>query len=100
METIQNIGWSVVFSVVGGVLGMILGAGRLPDSAAVDRSRRTPNIDEQKEIARGNERRGRILWKTGQRRHPGNEPGRSGRGVGRRHRGPPLSQPFFRGMGK
>jgi hypothetical protein len=53
METIQNIGWSVVFSVVGGVLGMIL---VLVASLVVPRliDRLSPNIDEQKEIARGN----------------------------------------------
>ena len=53
METIQNIGWSVVFSVVGGVLGMIL---VLVASLVVPRliERLTPNLDEQKEIARGN----------------------------------------------
>jgi hypothetical protein len=53
METIGNIGWSIVFSVVGGLVGMGL---VLVASFVVPRliDRLTPNIDEQKEIARGN----------------------------------------------
>jgi uncharacterized membrane protein YjfL (UPF0719 family) len=53
METIQNIGWSIVFSVVGGLIGMAL---VMAASCIVPRliDRLTPNIDEQKEIARGN----------------------------------------------
>jgi len=53
IETIQNIGWSIVFSVVGGLLGMVL---VLMASVVVPRliDRLTPNIDEQKEIVRGN----------------------------------------------
>jgi uncharacterized membrane protein YjfL (UPF0719 family) len=53
VETIQNIGWSIVFSVVGGLLGMVL---VLMASVVVPRliDRLTPNIDEQKEIVRGN----------------------------------------------
>jgi uncharacterized membrane protein YjfL (UPF0719 family) len=53
VETIQNIGWFVVFSVVGGFLGMVL---VLMASVVVPRlvDRLTPNIDEQKEIVRGN----------------------------------------------
>ena len=53
IETIQNIGWSIVFSVVGGLLGMVL---VLIASVVVPRliDRLTPNIDEQKEIVRGN----------------------------------------------
>jgi uncharacterized membrane protein YjfL (UPF0719 family) len=52
-ETIQNIGWSIVFSVVGGLLGMVL---VIVASLIVPWliNRLTPNIDEQKEIARGN----------------------------------------------
>jgi hypothetical protein len=52
-ETVTNIGWSVVFSLVGGLVGMIL---VLVSSAFVPRlmDRLTPNIDEQKEILRGN----------------------------------------------
>jgi uncharacterized membrane protein YjfL (UPF0719 family) len=52
-ETIQNIGWSVVFSLVGGLVGMalvLLASLVLP--WVIDRH--TPNIDEQKEILRGN----------------------------------------------
>jgi uncharacterized membrane protein YjfL (UPF0719 family) len=53
VETIHNIGWSIVFSVVGGLLGMVL---LIVASFIVPRviDRLTPNIDEQKEIARGN----------------------------------------------
>jgi len=53
VETLQNIGWSLVFSVVGGVVGMALViASSLILPGLIDRL--TPNIDEQKEIARGN----------------------------------------------
>jgi hypothetical protein len=51
--TILNIGWSLVFSAIGASVGiaLVLGATafipKLLDSL-------TPNIDEQKEIARGN----------------------------------------------
>jgi uncharacterized membrane protein YjfL (UPF0719 family) len=53
METIRNIGWSVIFSFIGGLVGMVL---VLVSSLIVPRlmERLTPNIDEQKEIARGN----------------------------------------------
>ncbi len=53
IETIRNIGWSLVFSVVGGLVGMGL---VLLASSIIPRllDRFTPNIDEQKEIARGN----------------------------------------------
>jgi len=53
IETIRNIGWSIVFSLVGGLLGMVL---LIVASFMVPRviDRLTPNIDEQKEIARGN----------------------------------------------
>ncbi len=52
-ETIRNIGWSVVFSFIGGLVGMIL---VLVSSLIVPRliDRLTPDIDEQKEIVRGN----------------------------------------------
>ena len=53
IETLQNIGWSVIFSVVGGLIGMALVIASsliLPGLIA----RLTPNLDEQKEIARGN----------------------------------------------
>jgi uncharacterized membrane protein YedE/YeeE len=53
IETIQNIGWSVVFSLIGGLVGMAL---ILLASLVVPRviERHTPNIDEQKEMLRGN----------------------------------------------
>jgi hypothetical protein len=53
MEVIHNIGWAIVFSVVGGLVGMML---VLLASVIVPRliDRFTPNIDEQKEILRGN----------------------------------------------
>jgi uncharacterized membrane protein YjfL (UPF0719 family) len=52
-ETVTNIGWSVVFSLVGGLIGMIL---VLASSAFVPRlmDKLTPKIDEEKEIIRGN----------------------------------------------
>ena len=52
-ETISNVGWSIVFSLVGGLFGMIL---VLVSSALVPKlmDRLTPNIDEEKEIIRGN----------------------------------------------
>jgi ABC-type multidrug transport system fused ATPase/permease subunit len=53
MDVIHNIGWAIVFSVVGGLVGMML---VLLASVIVPRliDRFTPNIDEQKEIIRGN----------------------------------------------
>ena len=53
IETIRNIGWSIVFAVVGGLLGMVL---VIVASFIVPRviDRLTPDIDEQKEIVRGN----------------------------------------------
>jgi ABC-type multidrug transport system fused ATPase/permease subunit len=53
MDVIHNIGWAIVFSVVGGLVGMML---VLLASVIVPRliDRFTPNIDEQKEILRGN----------------------------------------------
>ena len=67
METIRNIGWSVVFSFIGGLVGMVL---VLVSSLIVPRliDRLTPNIDEQKEIVRGNsavaEYFGRVVGAT------------------------------------
>ena len=53
VETLQNIGWSVIFSVIGGLIGMALViASSLILPGLIDRL--TPNIDEQKEITRGN----------------------------------------------
>lgn len=52
-EVAQNIGWAVVFSVVGGLVGIVL---VLTASLFLPRliDRVTPNLDEEKEIARGN----------------------------------------------
>ena len=52
-ETMSNLGWSVIFSLVGGLVGMVL---VLVSSAFVPRlmDKLTPNIDEEKEIIRGN----------------------------------------------
>jgi uncharacterized membrane protein YjfL (UPF0719 family) len=54
VETIRNIGWSLVFSVISALIGMVL---VLVSSLFIPRllDRLTPNIDEQKEIARGNQ---------------------------------------------
>lgn len=53
VQTLQNIGWSVIFSLIGGLIGMVLViASSLILPGLIDRL--TPNIDEQKEIARGN----------------------------------------------
>lgn len=53
-ETILNIGWSLVFSIVGAIIGMML---VLVSSLIIPRllDRLTPSIDEQKEIVRGNQ---------------------------------------------
>ncbi len=48
-----NIGWAVIFSFVGGLVGVLLvvvAAGVLPKLI----ERLTPRIDEEKEILRGN----------------------------------------------
>jgi len=52
-EVTQNIGWAVVFSFVGGVVGVAL---VLASSLVLPRlvERMTHNLDEEKEIARGN----------------------------------------------
>ncbi|MFZ4396540.1 MAG: DUF350 domain-containing protein [Kiritimatiellia bacterium] len=52
-ETMANMGWGVLFIVVGGVVGvavLLLAAAFLP--RLIDRL--TPALDEEKEIARGN----------------------------------------------
>jgi hypothetical protein len=53
VTTLSNIGWSMVFSLAGGIVGMAL---VLLASAVVPKlmDRLTPNIDEEKEIVRGN----------------------------------------------
>lgn len=52
-EVAINIGWAVVFSVVGGVVGVVL---VLLASAILPKliERLTPDLDEEKELARGN----------------------------------------------
>ena len=53
MTEINNIGWAMVFAFFGGLIGIalvLLGATVVP--RIIDRL--TPNIDEDKEIARGN----------------------------------------------
>lgn len=54
METLQNLGWAVVFCFVGGVVGILL---VLFSAAYVPRiiDKLTPTLDEGKEIARGNQ---------------------------------------------
>jgi uncharacterized membrane protein YjfL (UPF0719 family) len=52
-EVFSNIGWAVIFSFVGGIVGIVLillAASIIP--RLIDKF--TPNIDEDKEIARGN----------------------------------------------
>jgi hypothetical protein len=52
-QVFQDIGWAVLFSTVGGLVGIVL---VLVASLFLPRmiNRMTPNIDEEKEIARGN----------------------------------------------
>lgn len=53
METVLNLGWSLVFIVIGALVGMglvLLASSLIP--RLLDRF--TPNMDEHKEIARGN----------------------------------------------
>jgi hypothetical protein len=53
VEVLRNIGWAILFAVVGGLVGIAL---VLIASCLVPRliERLTPNIDEEKEIVRGN----------------------------------------------
>ena len=50
---IVNIGWAVLFAIIGGIVGIAL---VVSASALIPRmlERLTPSIDEDKEIARGN----------------------------------------------
>ena len=53
MEVVSNIGWAVIFAVVGGIVGIVLmmvAAVMIPKLL----DRLTPDLDEDKEIARGN----------------------------------------------
>jgi len=53
LDTVRNIGWSVVFSFIGGLIGMLLVLiASLIIPGLIDRL--TPDIDEHKEIVRGN----------------------------------------------
>ena len=52
-EVLQNIGWAMIFAAAGGIVGLglvAIAAALLPRLI----ERFTPNIDEEKEIARGN----------------------------------------------
>lgn len=53
MEIVSNIGWAVIFAVIGGLVGIVLmmvAAVMIPKLL----DRLTPDLDEDKEIARGN----------------------------------------------
>ena len=52
-QVFSNIGWAVIFSFVGGVVGIVL---ILLAAMVIPRliDKLTPNIDEDREIARGN----------------------------------------------
>lgn len=52
-QVFWNIGWAVIFSFVGGIVGIVL---ILLAAMVIPRfiDKLTPNIDEDKEIARGN----------------------------------------------
>ena len=52
-EVMQNVGWAIVFAFVGGIVGLglvMIAAAVLPRLI----EKFTPNIDAEKEIARGN----------------------------------------------
>lgn len=53
MEVVSNIGWAVIFAVIGGLVGIVLmmvAAVTIPKLL----DRLTPDLDEDKELARGN----------------------------------------------
>jgi ABC-type antimicrobial peptide transport system permease subunit len=53
LDTVRNIGWSMVFSFIGGLIGIVLVLiASLIVPALINRL--TPDIDEHKEIVRGN----------------------------------------------
>ena len=53
-DIFMNIGWAAVFSLVGGVIGvMLILIATMILPRLIDKF--TPNIDENKEIARGNQ---------------------------------------------
>jgi hypothetical protein len=53
MDTLTNMGWAVVFSVMAALIGIIL---VMVSTMVIPRllERLTPHLDEDKEIARGN----------------------------------------------
>lgn len=53
MDTLYNVGWSLIFSIVGALIGMVL---VIVSSLVLPTliNRLTPNIDEEKEMVRGN----------------------------------------------
>ncbi len=52
-EVAQNMGWAVIFSFLGGAVGVgLVMAAALALPRLIERL--TPNLDEEKEIARGN----------------------------------------------
>jgi hypothetical protein len=53
-DVVMNIGWASIFSLAGGIIGIILILGA---TMIIPRfiDKLTPNIDEEKEIARGNQ---------------------------------------------
>jgi hypothetical protein len=52
-EVITNIGWSILFAIIGGVvgIGLVLASSMILPKLI---ERMTPDLDEAKEIARGN----------------------------------------------
>ena len=66
-EIYVDIGWAIVFTLVGGIIGVLL---ILAATLLIPRmlSRLTPNLNEDKEIARGNravaEYFGRVVGST------------------------------------
>jgi hypothetical protein len=52
-DTIQNLGWAVVFALIGGLIGIVL---ILVSAVFLPRfiDKMTPNLDEEKELIRGN----------------------------------------------
>jgi hypothetical protein len=52
-DTIQNLGWAIVFALIGGLVGIVL---ILVSAVFLPRfiDKMTPNLDEEKEMIRGN----------------------------------------------
>jgi len=85
-EVAQNMAWAVVFSTLGGLIGIAL---ILVHPCFLPRliERMTPNLDEEKEIARRQCGGGPILRPGGQREHHRNQHRGGSGGAGRNHRG-------------